>query len=106
MSSGSSVPSGSQTPTSTVGLKVLIGLTGSVATIKAGELVDHLQKAGCVVQCVATKAATHFLKDQWALNQSISLYLDKHEWESYKELGDPVLHIDLRNWADVFLIAP
>lgn len=24
----------------------------------------------------------------------------------WKKIGDPVLHIELRNWADVILIAP
>jgi phosphopantothenoylcysteine decarboxylase len=28
------------------------------------------------------------------------------EWKEWQMLGDPVLHIDLRNWADVLLIAP
>ena len=28
------------------------------------------------------------------------------EWRDWKVLGDPVEHIDLRNWADVLLIAP
>ena len=92
--------------TSTSSLKVLVGFTGSVATIKAGELVESLQRAGCQVQCVATTAATHFLRDKWALPPSVPLFLERHEWDAYKELGDPVLHIDLRNWADVCLIAP
>lgn len=29
-----------------------------------------------------------------------------HEWRDWHRIGDPVLHIDLRDWADVFLIAP
>ena len=28
------------------------------------------------------------------------------EWRAWKTVGDPVLHIDLRRWADVLLIAP
>ena len=30
----------------------------------------------------------------------------EEEWDTYKSLRDSVLHIDLRNWADVCLIAP
>lgn len=30
----------------------------------------------------------------------------ENEWHEWSQLGDPVLHIDLRNWADVLLIAP
>jgi phosphopantothenoylcysteine decarboxylase len=28
------------------------------------------------------------------------------EWKEWNTLGDPVLHIDLRDWADLLLIAP
>jgi phosphopantothenoylcysteine decarboxylase len=28
------------------------------------------------------------------------------EWNAWNRLGDPVLHIDLRDWADVLLLAP
>lgn len=28
------------------------------------------------------------------------------EWKSWNRLGDPVLHIDLRDWSDVAVIAP
>ncbi len=28
------------------------------------------------------------------------------EWKDWNELGDPVLHIELRDWANVLLIAP
>lgn len=28
------------------------------------------------------------------------------EWSSWNTLGDPVLHIDLRNWADILVLAP
>ena len=28
------------------------------------------------------------------------------EWKEWQQLGDPVLHIDLRDWADLLLVAP
>ena len=28
------------------------------------------------------------------------------EWNNWDRMGDPVLHIDLRDWADVLVIAP
>lgn len=31
---------------------------------------------------------------------------DEDEWSSWKCRGDPVLHIQLRNWADLAVIAP
>ncbi len=33
------------------------------------------------------------------------IILDEDEWK-WKAMGDPVLHIDPKNWADLFLIAP
>ena len=39
-------------------------------------------------------------------NIEIPIFLDESEWYNWKEKGDPVLHIDLRKWADIFLIAP
>lgn len=30
----------------------------------------------------------------------------EEEWNNYKSLQDPVLHIELRKWADICLIAP
>ena len=35
------------------------------------------------------------------------MYEDKDEWDVYKVVGqDEVVHIGLRRWADVLLIAP
>jgi phosphopantothenoylcysteine synthetase/decarboxylase len=28
------------------------------------------------------------------------------EWKDWRRMGDPVLHIDLRDWADVAVVAP
>lgn len=30
----------------------------------------------------------------------------EEEWNDYKSLSDSVLHIDLRNWADICVVAP
>lgn len=31
---------------------------------------------------------------------------DEEEWHQWQQKGDPVLHIDLRKWADLLVIAP
>ncbi len=31
---------------------------------------------------------------------------DDDEWREWREIGDPVMHIELRRWADLMLIAP
>lgn len=32
--------------------------------------------------------------------------VDEDDWREWKRVGDPVLHIQLRSWADLLLIAP
>jgi phosphopantothenoylcysteine decarboxylase len=38
--------------------------------------------------------------------EKFPIYEDAMEWETWKGRSDPVLHIELRKWADCFLIAP
>lgn len=36
----------------------------------------------------------------------LSICYADDEWKEWQKLGDPVLHIDLRDWADLLLVAP
>ncbi|KAL7534725.1 hypothetical protein ACHAWF_004934 [Thalassiosira exigua] len=36
----------------------------------------------------------------------VSIHRAEEEWAAYNGLSDPVLHIDLRNWADACVVAP
>jgi phosphopantothenoylcysteine decarboxylase len=92
---------------------VLLGVTGSVAAIYTPQLHADLRQAGHAVKIVATKAALYFFDaamieptQQGVRNKNIVI-LDEDEWpgERYQR-GDPVLHIELRRWANVLLIAP
>lgn len=85
--------------------KVLVGCTGSVATIKLPELVDRLWQSNLEVRVVVTERAKHFLKDA-ELPSGTQILSDTVEWAAWQDRGDPVLHIDLAKWADLFLIAP
>lgn len=31
---------------------------------------------------------------------------DEEEWHEWEKKGDPVLHIELRKWADLLVVAP
>ena len=31
---------------------------------------------------------------------------DEEEWHQWQKKGDPVLHIELRKWADLLIVAP
>jgi phosphopantothenoylcysteine decarboxylase len=96
--------------------KVLLGVTGSVAAIKTPELYALLRRAGHEVRVVATSAALYFF-DPLAIepvggerNREV-VSLDEDEWPGRRtgrlwQRGEPVLHIELRRWAELLLIAP
>lgn len=98
--------------------RVLLGCSGSVATVKLPEMVVALDKLGAEVRVVlSSEAAIHFFIQSYDYNsaawrdfEAIGGYglilSDKDEWSDWKRIGDPVLHIDLRRWADVFVLAP
>jgi phosphopantothenoylcysteine decarboxylase len=83
---------------------VLLGVTGSVAAIKFKQLYDGLRML-FNVRVVATESAAKFLTTIQDFDMSM-VYRDEDEWNSWREIGDPVLHIELRKWAWSFVIAP
>ncbi|KAJ1496065.1 flavoprotein [Baffinella frigidus] len=86
--------------------RVLLGLSGSVAAIKAEELVKALS-AFADVRVVTTAKAAHFFSPE-ALTAAchVEVLTDADEWAAWQGRGDPVQHIELRRWADLFIIAP
>src|SRR5207248_9459119 len=96
--------------------KVLLGVTGSVAATRMPALYQELKRGGHDVKVVATRAALYFF-DPVALdpgrterNKDI-VVLDDDEWPGldagrHYRREEPVLHIELRRWADILLIAP
>ncbi|MEZ6142654.1 MAG: flavoprotein [Zavarzinella sp.] len=91
---------------------VLLGVTGSVAAIKTPELVQLLLEAGHEVQVVTTHSALYFF-DPASLNthRTVRLITDEDEWPGQDtgqryHRGQDVLHIELRRWAELFLVAP
>ncbi|GAQ80769.1 phosphopantothenoylcysteine decarboxylase [Klebsormidium nitens] len=84
--------------------RILLGASGSVAAIKLHIITAELvEKAD--VRIVLTKAALHFVKRE-DLPSGVPIYTDEDEWATWSKIGDDVLHIELRKWADVLLIAP
>jgi phosphopantothenoylcysteine decarboxylase len=95
---------------------VLLGVTGSVAAVKTPELATELRSRGHQVKVVATNASLYFF-DPTALNTEQAerdpelVILDEDEWPGRNngrryERRDEVLHIELRRWAELLVIAP
>jgi phosphopantothenoylcysteine decarboxylase len=83
---------------------VLLGATGSVAAVRVPALVAGLMTAGHSVKVVATDAATYFF-DPAPLRAILTLDADEWPGDRYTR-GDPVAHVELRKWAELFVIAP
>lgn len=96
-------------------INLLIGLSGSIATIKYLELISKFLKNSELffeIKLVATKNSLFFMEEEHKKNLKISfeereipILIDENEWE-WKKRGDQILHIELRKWADILLIAP
>lgn len=81
---------------------LILGVTGSVAAIKTPELVSLLKRAGHDVRVVATARSLYFFDPA-----GVAVVRDSDEWpKAHYQRGDEVLHIELRKWADVLLVAP
>ncbi|KAF8879076.1 flavoprotein [Gymnopilus junonius] len=86
---------------------VVLITTGSVASIKAPLIVKELLSyANVLVEVVATKASLEFYKKEDAEKAGARVWTDDDEWTGKFRIGDPILHIELRRWADVVLVAP
>ncbi|SCU94427.1 LAFA_0F21770g1_1 [Lachancea sp. 'fantastica'] len=90
-------------------IHILIGATGSVATIKVPVIIDKLYKNygpdKVSIQLVVTKPAEHFLRGL-KISTDVKIWRDEDEWCGFKRMGDPMLHTELRRWADICLLAP
>src|SRR5438128_299898 len=89
---------------------IILGVTGSVAAVRAPALFDALCALGHTVRVVATEPALNFF-DPAALGPTDPsggpLFRDADEWPQRRyQRGDPVLHIAFRQWADLLTVAP
>jgi phosphopantothenoylcysteine decarboxylase len=98
---------------------VLLGVTGSVASILTPDLYQRLKGAGHHVKVVATRASLYFFDpagiepmDPASPQRNPEVVvLDQDEWPGIGEgqrwqRGEPVHHIRLRRWGELLLIAP
>jgi phosphopantothenoylcysteine decarboxylase len=97
--------------------RVLLCFAGSVATVKVPELTFLLSEFADVRLVCSSSAAMHFLDRahvynpiNWQNFEKLGgkelIIDDSLEWISWDKIGDPVIHIELRRWADLVLVAP
>ncbi len=86
--------------------KLLLGLTGSIATVLVKKLAADLSKIG-TVSLVFTENALKFISEQELLDleSDYVVYTDRHEWHNVGRASE-ICHIQLRNDNDILVIAP
>jgi phosphopantothenoylcysteine synthetase/decarboxylase len=84
-------------------MKIILGITGSIAAYKAADLASRLVKQDHEVHVVMTRAATAFITPitLLTLTRQPVLVAPEDDQQSWKP-G----HIDLADQADLFLVAP
>jgi phosphopantothenoylcysteine decarboxylase len=96
---------------------VLLAASGSVATIKIHNIISSLSANPQIsIRLVLTASAAKFLAGQSAEQPSLeeirkikgleAIYLDEDEWAIPWTRGAKILHIELRRWADIMIVAP
>lgn len=83
---------------------LLILVTGSVAAVKLKLLTEEL-KPNFNMKVAITQSAYNFVKDL-DIDGSIPIYRDSDEWNMFNKIGDDILHIELRRWSDIVIVAP
>ncbi|CAN6632074.1 hypothetical protein TRVA0_013S01882 [Trichomonascus vanleenenianus] len=88
---------------------ILLAVTGSVATIKIPLIIAKLRQIyhdKAKIQLIVTSSAEHFMQGI-KIPADVKVWKDADEWESrHTGRAESVLHVRLRRWADILLIAP
>ncbi len=79
--------------------RILIGVTGGIAAYKIAQLIRDLRKLGADVKVIVTPFTRSFVGDMTF--ETLSGNRVSADWSE-----DPLAHINLARWAEVFLIAP
>ena len=83
--------------------RVVVGVTGGVAAIKAPLLVRRLQDAGAEVRVAVSRDALRFVTPLALATASGSEILDRDAW--FRPDGE-ARHLSWARWADALLVAP
>ena len=96
---------------------LLLAASGSVASIKIPNILHALSHHHDLsIRLILTQSASNFLAGQSAEQPHVEtlrriknvegIYLDEDEWHHPWKRGNGILHIELRRWAHMLVIAP
>lgn len=97
---------------------LLLTATGSVATIKIPLILSALSShPNLSIRLILSPSARQFLQGQSAEQPTLAsiaaatpnldgIHFDSDEWSKPWVRGDNILHIELRRWADLMVVAP
>jgi phosphopantothenoylcysteine synthetase/decarboxylase len=121
------------TNASTTKVNILLCISGSVACVKVPALAIELTSFANVIIVTSSTASENFLKcsEEYyyskAINEKNEEYINTWktfklmieekailqlfesedlEWACWSKIGDPVLHIEVRKWADMLILCP
>jgi len=84
--------------------RILVGIGGGIAAYKVCEVISTLFKTGAEVRVILTATATAFITPLTVATLSRHpAYTDVDFWQASQTRP---LHIELGEWADLFIIAP
>lgn len=84
-------------------MKLLIGITSSIAAYRIPNLVSQLKKQEFdIITMISERAAAFVAPQALAVMSHNPCYSDGDEWNNTQR----VLHIELAKWCDALLIAP
>jgi phosphopantothenoylcysteine decarboxylase/phosphopantothenate--cysteine ligase len=83
--------------------RIILGITGSIAAYKTVELASSLTKGGALVDVILTEAAAKLVAPlTFASVTGRTAFVEEDLWQ----VGDHVIHIELGEKNQAFLIAP
>ncbi len=89
-------------------MKILLGVTGSISAYKALDICRGFTKLGHEVRVIVTKSACEFINPNafhYLGAQKVYNSTDDFNLNQYEDSTN-VLHVDLSQWCDRFVIAP
>jgi len=89
------------------GKKILFGCSSAIEGFQLAKLIDSLHEysnSSACIKVILTKRARHYCNEE-EVRKRAEVFVDEDEWQ-WQKRGDPVLHIELAKWADVFLLSP